>query len=97
MKRNVAVISVIALLLFLSSAAFAQTGDELKEVKKEIQSLKVGQSAMQKDLREIKRLLKTRPLPQRGEPLNVVLDVAGAPFKGEKNAALTLIEFSDFQ
>ena len=31
-----------------------------------------------------------------GEPQNVVLNVDGAPFKGEKTAKLTLIEFSDF-
>lgn len=97
MKRNIAVLSVIAVLLFFSSATFAQTGAELKEIKKDIQSLKLGQSAIQKDLQEIKRLLKTRPSPQRTGPLNVTLNVAGAHFKGEKNAVLTLIEFADFQ
>jgi len=75
---------------------------ELRLLGKDIDALKDGQRALQKDLQDIKTLLQARPAAGAGEapaaePQNVVLKVDGAPFKGEKTAKLTLIEFSDFQ
>jgi hypothetical protein len=50
---------------------------------------------MQKDVQEIKTLLQSRqPTPP---PQNVVLDLGKNPFKGERNAKLTLVEISDYQ
>lgn len=74
-----------------------QSSDELKAVRKEVEALKEGQTAIQTDLQEIKTLLRTRPAAAPAEPQNVVLSVEGAPFKGEKTAKLTLIDFSDYQ
>jgi len=74
---------------------------ELRSLGKDIDALKDGQRALQKDLQDIKTLLQARPAgagdSPSAEPTNVVLKVEGAPFKGEKTAKLTLIEFSDFQ
>jgi protein-disulfide isomerase len=51
--------------------------------------------AIQKDVQEIKAIL------QRGQPTppsqNVVLDLGKSPFKGDRTARLTLVEFSDYQ
>ena len=85
------------LLLFGSQAGFAQTNEELKALRKEIESLKQGQSAIQKELQEIKTLLRGRVATPPPEPQNVVLSVKDDPVKGEKDAKLTLIEFSDYQ
>lgn len=85
------------LLLFGSQAGFAQTNEELKALRKEIESLKQGQSAIHKELQEIKTLLRGRVATPPPEPQNVVLSVKDDPFKGDKNAKLTLIEFSDYQ
>jgi hypothetical protein len=71
--------------------------EEFKAVRKEIEALKEGQAAIQKDLQEIKNLLRARPAVPPAEPQNIVLSVADAPFKGEKSAKLTLIDFSDYQ
>ena len=74
---------------------------ELRLLERDIDALQDGQRALQKDVQDIKTLLQARPVAAgdapSGEPQNVVLKVDGAPFKGEKTAKLTLIEFSDFQ
>jgi len=65
-----------------------------EELKKEIETVKEGVRAIQKDLQEIKALLQSRP---GGPPANVVLDLGKSPFRGKRDARLTLVEFSDFQ
>ncbi len=99
MKKTAVVFSLFSLVLLFSSSVFAQSADELKEIRKEIEALKQGQGAIQKDLQEIKTLLKARPAPPQPaeQPVNAVLNVEGAHFRGEKNAVLTMIEFSDYQ
>ena len=62
----------------------------------DIEALKEGQKAIQKDLQEIKTLLQ-RPAGPPPPPQNVVLDLEKKPFKGERKAKLTLVEFSDYQ
>ena len=66
------------------------------ELKKQIQALSDSMKAMQSDLQEIKALLQRGAQPA-APPQNVVLDLANNPFKGQKNAPLTLIEFTDYQ
>ena len=63
------------------------------DLKKEIEGLKEGMKAIQKDLQEIKALLQSRGAP----PQNVILDLGNNPSKGERTAKLTLVEFSDYQ
>jgi hypothetical protein len=74
--------------------ALAQQSDDLK---KDIEALKEGQKAIQKDLQEIKVLLQSRPAGPSPPSQNVVLDLGKNPFKGERNAKLTLVEISDYQ
>ncbi len=98
MKRLITVAALAALTLSTPHAAVAQPpGDELKALRKELEALKEGQTAIQKDLQEIKTLLRARPAPAPGEPRDVMLEVEGAPFKGERHAKVTLIDFSDYQ
>ena len=77
------------------------TFKEIQELRRDIEGLKAGQQGLQKDLQEIKTLLQNRPAAAAptapAVPQNLVLDVDGAPFKGEKNAKLALVEFTDFQ
>ena len=98
--KGVAALCGLVLLGFLTACtgqAQSQSNDDLK---KEIQSLKEGQQAIQKDLQEIKKLLAARPAAPAALPeqaMNAVVSVDGVPFKGDKNAKLTLVEFSEFQ
>jgi protein-disulfide isomerase len=86
-------------LLVLAAPLFAQSSAEVDSMKKDIQSIKDSQQAIQKDLQEIKKLLAARPQAPAGpaDPVGVVIDVTGAPFKGDKNAKYTVVEFSEFQ
>jgi hypothetical protein len=96
-KKLVALGALAAIALFDAQPGLPQPIEELNALKQEIQSLKEGQAAIQKDLQEIKNLLRARPAVPPAEPQNIVLSVADAPFKGEKSAKLTLIDFSDYQ
>jgi len=98
MKQFVALVALAILVLGDPQATLAQPpGDELRAVRQELEALKTGQAAMQKDLQEIKTLLRARPAPAPAEPRDVVLSVEDAPFKGERHAKVTLIDFSDYQ
>ena len=88
-----------------TSPSFAQTSKELEDLRQAIEALQEGQKAIQQDLQEIKNLLRARPAqvpaaqaPSGDEELqNVILSINGTPFKGERNARLTLIDFTDYQ
>ena len=85
---------------FWAQAALGQSTKDLDALKKDIEALKQGQSAIQKDLQEIKTLLKARPTaaaPPAGPPPEAIVKTDGAPFKGKKDARVTLVEFTDYQ
>jgi type III secretory pathway component EscR len=89
-------LGLMLMILFIIQPGLAQTSDELKSLKKELEELKETQKAIQKDLQEIKNLLRSMGvLPE--EPQNVFLNIAGKPIKGNKNARLAFIEFSEYQ
>ena len=98
MKRCQSNLSLGLALACLLSASLAlaqqQSPDDLK---KDIEALKDGQKAIQKDLQEIKTLLQSRPAGAPPPSQNVVLELGKSPFKGERKAKLTLVEFSDYQ
>jgi hypothetical protein len=82
---------------FLSAPLALAQQQSTEDLKKDIEALKEGQKAIQKDLQEIKTLLQSRPAGPPPPPQNVVLDLGKNPFKGERNAKLTLVEISDYQ
>ena len=68
----------------------------------QVQTLKAGQEAIQKDLQEIKKLLAGLKAPRRPSQasvrdINVTLNVANDPQKGDTGARVTLVEFTDYQ
>src|SRR4051794_25917580 len=92
----------------LAQTVSAQSSEDVRALSKEIETLKAGQMAIQKDLQEIKGLLQgaqaaaqapapTRAAPSSIETVDMVLNVAGAPVKGEKTAKVTVVEFTDYQ
>jgi peptidoglycan hydrolase CwlO-like protein len=96
-KRYVSLILGMSLIILLfTQPGLTQPSDELRSLKKEIENLKEGQKAIQKDLQEIKNLLRAAGLLIE-EPQNVFLNIAGKPIKGNKNARVTLMEFSEYQ
>jgi protein-disulfide isomerase len=81
--------------LLAPNTAFAQEPSNA-ELKQQIQTLSDAMKAMQKDLQDIKALLLQRGGPPPA-PENVVLDLGNNPFKGQKTAPLTMVEFTDYQ
>jgi hypothetical protein len=96
-KKLFRLVIICSVTLFLAVPGFTQTSDkELKTIMKEIESIKQGQTTIQKELREIKDILQTKQAaPQK--PQDIVLSINDAYVKGDKNAKLTLIEFTDIQ
>lgn len=81
-----------------ASPLYAQAPEQ--DLKKEIEQLKQGQEAIQKELQELKKLIEARLAPRRPAGPNVkdvVLDIGDDPGKGENTAPLTLVEFTDYQ
>ena len=99
MKRLVVSAALGVLVIFSSQLTFAQSSEELKALRDEIKALKEGQNAIQKDLQEIKNLLRTRQAQPQAPPefKEAMIDIAGDPFKGVDTAKLVLIEFSEYQ
>ena len=85
---------VLGLIFCASSNVSAQSTDD--QIKKDIEALKAGQEAIQKDLAEIKRLLQTRPAAD-ALPREPIALAATEPFKGNNSAKVAVIEFSDYQ
>jgi len=88
----------MGLLLFGSQIAVTQSQDELEAIKKEIETLKKSQANLQRELDSIKKTIRGRGRRRAPQPFKpVVLSVANEPYKGNKSATLTLMDFSDFQ
>ncbi len=90
---------VVGLLLLCGSAGTAQPAPDDQALRKEIDALRSGQQAIQKDLAEIKKLRQNqRPRPNAPAPFKPQdVSIKGAPFLGDANAKLTLVEFTDYQ
>ena len=80
-----------------ASHVLAQTSEDLQELKKTLAELKAGQQAIHKELQELKALLVRAARQAAQPPQEVVLRVENEPFQGEKNARVTLMDFSDYQ
>ncbi len=100
--RRAAALAALAALTILGAAqpGFPQPSEDLKSLRKDVDALKEGQKAIQSDLQEIKSLLRARPTGPTAAAApaqEAVVSVDGAPFKGEKNAKVTLVDFTDYQ
>ena len=96
--RRLAILAVLtaATLNVWTQPGFTQPADELQALKKDIETLKEGQAAIQKEIQDIKSLLRPRPTAA-APPQEAVVSVDGAFFKGQKNAKVTLVDFTDYQ
>lgn len=97
MKQLAALAALAALALVAPYPGFPETGEELKALGKEVEALKEGQKAIERDLQRVRVLLQAGPLAPPSELGNVVLSVQGAWAKGEKTARLTIVEFMDYE
>ena len=99
MKRLMASVAILVLTFFVADHGFAQTGEELKSLREEIKALKEGQATIQKDLQEIKSFLRIRQAQPSAPPpfQEVVVSIDAGHVKGNKDAKLVMIDFSEYQ
>jgi predicted PurR-regulated permease PerM len=99
MKKVLTLLVVVAAIFLFTQTGWTQTSEELQPIIDEIKSLKKGQQSIQKELQDIKKALQAKPAQaQRQEQFKeAVIDITGNPFKGEKTAKVTILEFSDYQ
>jgi protein-disulfide isomerase len=101
MIRILLVVVLVAASMLLSfHPGSAQSSDELRSLRKEIEAIKEGQNKLQKDVQDIKALLQggragTPSTPS--QPVSMVLTLDGDPVKGDRNASVVLVEFTDYQ
>src|SRR5262249_47777278 len=99
--------ALMAVLAAVGVALWAQGGiaqnSDIQSLKKEMDSLKEGMTSIQKDLAEIKNLLKSRPPVAAAPsgppppPQEAIVGIEGSPFKGKKDARVVLVDFTDYQ
>jgi protein-disulfide isomerase len=97
-------VSALILLLVVGQTAYAQSSDDARMLGREIEALKAGQAALQKELQDIRNLLQQAAQPAAAaarvataEAIDTVLSIEGAPFKGDAAARVTVVEFTDYQ
>jgi protein-disulfide isomerase len=76
--------------------AWADSSADINALKQEIESLKQGQKALQKDLKNIMNILR-KAIPGKMPFKPVDASIAGSPVMGNADAPVTMIEFTDFQ
>lgn len=103
MKNSYSILGILIIsgMVLAQPAMAASTKQEVIELKQEVAALKEGQDSIQKELQEIKTLLEegarapAAPTAQRFTPTEV--SIGDAPYLGEEDAVVTLMEFSDYQ
>jgi protein-disulfide isomerase len=106
-KHNIALAILLGLILISNHPAYPQNRADTDKLKQEIEALKANQTAIQKDIAEIKNLLTLQAKqaaaavpaqpsgPTTDNPVTVKLD--GGITRGNKDAKVTLVEFTDYQ
>lgn len=94
--RMVLVASGAALLYAQPLPAQQPSEQDLQSLRQEVEALREAQKGIQTDLQEIKKLLLARPGASH-QAVGTMVSTAGKPFKGDKDARVTLVEFSDYQ
>lgn len=101
MRILLTAVFVVSALFLPAHPGSAQSSDELKALRQELQAIREGQHTLHKDVQEIKALLQTPRMggapPAPVQPVNVVLTLDGESMKGDKNAKVVLVEFTDYQ
>ena len=83
--------------LLMSQVGFAHETKETTNLYQEIEKLRNQQEALQQELQEIKTLLRKQGKKAASPPEDLYLGISQEPFKGDPEAKLTLIEFTDYQ
>jgi len=95
-------ISSLAFVLFTLLLAIGYTPptlgatNEVEALRQELKQLESNYYAMRKDIEEIKALIRFKQAASQKSG-GIVLNVEKLPFKGDKNARVTIIEISEYE
>ena len=78
-------------------AAGVSPAEQTGAMRQDLDALRQGQEAMGKDIAEIKKILQALQPPPPVRPIDAVLQMDDSPSRGNPDAKLTLIEYSDYQ
>ena len=96
MKTSIALLFVMGLVLSSSQVGVTQSQADLEAIRKELDALKKNQQNLQREVETLKKSLGgRRRAPNAFKPM--VLNVGNDPYKGDLNARLTIVDFSDYQ
>jgi protein-disulfide isomerase len=91
-------LALVAAAVAMPGSTPAQDNDEaVRSLTRAVEALKESQVKIQKDLEEIKALLRGRPRAGPLESPSVTFKLTDEPAKGDRDAKLVLIEFTDYQ
>jgi protein-disulfide isomerase len=83
-----------ALVALVPSVAAAQTPAQMEALQQEVQALRESQKKLETEIETIKKRVVDRHTSQVQD---VVVSIEGRPFKGDRAAKVTVVEFSDYQ
>ena len=87
-----------ALIASAASIALAQSTDDLASIRRDINALKEGQAAVLRELQQIRSLLGQAQAGARpASPQEAVVNLRDGAVKGNRDARVTLVEFTDYQ
>ena len=96
MKRFITHVAIVCITLGFAFPLNASASESDDQLRSEIETLKKGQADIIKQLEEIKKLVT----PKKREvvsDIDITLDIAGDPAKGDAGAKIALVEFTDYQ
>jgi protein-disulfide isomerase len=79
------------------AASDAPSKADVDALRQELEILKRGQETIAHDVAEILKILEAVRPPPPVRPIDAVVSLGESPYKGSRDAPLTLIEFSDYQ
>jgi hypothetical protein len=89
MKKKLGCLILGLALFFSVQPVFSQTKEEFQALKNDVEGLK-------KEVQDLKKQVQSRPAAP-GEFKEAIVDIKGAPIRGDKTAKVVLLEFTDYQ
>jgi hypothetical protein len=100
MRHWLTAMTIVTAMALGAPPAAAQPADEtLRRLQRDVEALREGQQRLQKDVQEIKDLLRARggAAAPAEPPANLALGLAGRIVKGAPAAKVVLVDFTDYQ
>lgn len=97
MRRLMPPLLLLAIAFFSPSIARTETSQELRAIGDDVRTLKEGQTEVRKDVQEIKSLLGMQDARPETNFEEAVIEIKGAPFKGNGDARIVMILLADYR